>query len=107
MGPVVDEACRGGTQVDERERRELRTGAGDAFSAAFELIATPGIFGLLGWLLDSRLGTWPVFTITFVLVVLSYEVWKLYVRYAAEMDTALAERRAGYGVSPRSGSVES
>lgn len=89
----------------ERERRELRDGAGDAFSAAFEMIATPALFGLLGWFLDSRLGTFPIITLALVAVVLGYEVWKLHARYSAEMDRALEERRAGYHKAPTEGTA--
>jgi F0F1-type ATP synthase assembly protein I len=74
----------------------MRNGAGDAFSAAFEMIATPGIFGLIGWFIDSRVGTFPVFTLTLAFTVLVYEVWRLYAQYSADMDAALEERRAGY-----------
>lgn len=84
-----------------RERRELRNGAGEAFSTAFEMIVTPAIFGLIGWFVDSRVGTFPIFTLSFVLVVLSYELWKLYTRYTADMDAALEERRAAYDRSRR------
>lgn len=83
--------------MNEREQRQMRDGAGDAFSAAFEMIITPAIFGLLGWFIDSRLGTFPVFTLVLVAITLAYEVWKLYTRYSAEMDRALDERRTGYG----------
>ena len=83
--------------MKERQTRELHNGAGEAFSAAFEMVVTPAIFGFLGWLIDSRLGLFPVFTLVFVGIVLTYEVWKLYVRYSAEMDAALDLRRASYG----------
>lgn len=82
--------------MTERDGRELREGAGDAFSAAFELIATPALFGFFGWLVDRQLGSSPVFTLVFAFVVLSYEVWKLYVKYTADMDAALEARRATY-----------
>lgn len=82
--------------MDERERRELRDGAGDAFSAAFEMIVTPALFGLLGWFIDSRLGLFPIVTLVLVAVTLTYEVWKLYSQYNEQMDKALEERRAGY-----------
>ena len=50
------------------ETREMRQGFGDAFAAAFELAVTPAIFGFLGWLLDGRLGTTPIFTVVFTVV---------------------------------------
>ena len=43
------------------------------------------IFGFLGWLLDGRLGTRPVFMLVFFLFTLGYVVWKMFVRYDAEM----------------------
>jgi F0F1-type ATP synthase assembly protein I len=42
---------------EQRARRELNNGFGDALSRAFELAATPAIFGGIGWLLDRWLGT--------------------------------------------------
>ena len=92
-------ACSGEVCVDEREERQMRDGAGDAFSAAFEMVITPAVFGLLGWFIDSRLGTFPIVTLVLVAVTLSYEVWKLYSQYSRNMDRALEERRAGYGTS--------
>ena len=57
--------------------REMREGSGDAFAAAFELVATPAIFGFLGWLLDGRMGTAPIFTVAFVVIALAYASWRL------------------------------
>ena len=65
--------------------RELRGGAGDPLSKAFELVVTPAIMGLLGFLLDRWLGTLPLFTASLVLFTLGYTVWKLYTDYDAEM----------------------
>lgn len=86
--------------VDEREQREMRKGAGDAFAAAFELIATPALFGLLGWFIDSRLGLFPVFTLVLAGIVLAYETQKLCVSYRRSLDEALEQRRAAYGQGP-------
>lgn len=67
---------------------------GDGLSIAFELVATPAIFGFLGLLLDRWLGTTPVFVFAFSIVtfvtVLSLTMW----RYHHEMERADAERRA-------------
>ena len=63
------------------ETREMRQGFGDAFAAAFELAVTPAIFGFLGWLLDGRIGTTPVFTIAFTVVTLAYASYRLAHRY--------------------------
>ncbi|MDG2027119.1 MAG: AtpZ/AtpI family protein [Acidimicrobiales bacterium] len=82
--------------MSEREQRNLREGAGDAFSAAFELIVTPAIFGLLGWVIDRQLDLFPVFTLALTFVVLTYEVWKLYRNYSDSMDIELEARRAAF-----------
>ncbi|MDG2428988.1 MAG: AtpZ/AtpI family protein [Acidimicrobiales bacterium] len=76
--------------------REMRQGFGDAFAAAFELVATPTIFGLLGWLLDSRVGTAPVFTIVLTLVTLTYASYRLAHNYGESLDQARAERRRAW-----------
>ena len=83
--------------MDHSEKRKLRAGAGDAFAKAFEMIATPAIFGLGGWFLDGRLGTFPIVTLVAVLVVFSYQVWRFARDSSTQMDEALQERRAGYG----------
>ena len=78
-----------------QEKRELNTGFGDALARAFELVATPGIFGFLGWLLDRRLGTTPIFAFVFFFVVLGYIVWKMWMGYVADMKRH--EQRMGLG----------
>ncbi len=78
------------------ETREMRQGFGDAFAAAFELAVTPAIFGFLGWLLDGRLGTFPIFTIAFAAITLAYASWRLARSYGESLDRALVERRAAW-----------
>jgi F0F1-type ATP synthase assembly protein I len=70
----------------------MREGSGDAFAAAFELVATPAIFGFLGWLLDGRMGTAPIFTVAFVVIALAYASWRLAHDYGESL-----ERAAWYG----------
>jgi F0F1-type ATP synthase assembly protein I len=79
--------------LDLRGLRDVNTGLGDGLAAAFELIATPFIFGFLGYLLDRRLGTHLVFMFTFAFVVFGYEVWKLVSRYLTEMDAHQASAK--------------
>ena len=83
--------------MDEREQREMRKGAGDAFAAAFEMIVTPALFGFLGWFIDSRLDLFPVFTLVLAGIVLAYETQKLCGSYRRSLDEALQQRRASYG----------
>lgn len=104
MNPVSSRERLTGAALDrpegapgpDRERVELRRGAGDAFAAAFEMVATPAVFGLMGWWIDSRLGTFPLVTLALVLVVFGYGVWRFARQYSARVDEALEVRRAGY-----------
>ena len=76
---------------------EIRAGAGDALAKAFEMIATPAIFGFGGWLVDGRLGTFPLVTLVLVVVVFGYQVWSFARAYGTSMDEALESRRNTYG----------
>ena len=91
--------------MNDEQQRELREGAGDAFSSAFELIVTPTLFGVLGWFIDSQLGLFPLFTLMLTLLVLGYETWKVFSRYNADMDAELEARRATYGSAGSTGEV--
>ena len=80
--------------MDQAERREIRDGFGDALAAAFELTATPAIFGILGWLLDRRFDVFPLFPLGFVVIAVGYGSWRLYRNYSERLDRATADRRA-------------
>jgi F0F1-type ATP synthase assembly protein I len=71
--------------VDLSARRELNRGFGDALSMAVELAVTPALFALLGWWLDSWLGTTPLFLLFLFVFTCCYEIWKLFMRYDARM----------------------
>lgn len=77
--------------MDQREPRKYgaRTkphGAGDALSAAFEMVATPALFAFFGLLLDRGVGTSPLFTLLFMSIVLVYVSWKVFKRYEQRMQ---------------------
>ena len=82
--------------MERTGNREMSAGAGDALARAFELIATPALFGLGGWLVDGRAGTFPLVTLIAAGVVLGYQVWRLVREYRVDMERALDLRRAGY-----------
>jgi F0F1-type ATP synthase assembly protein I len=71
--------------VDASQRRETNKGFGDGLQQAFELVMTPAVFGVLGYLLDRWLGTVPLFTLVLAFGVLGYEVWKLISAYGSQM----------------------
>jgi F0F1-type ATP synthase assembly protein I len=78
------------------ERRELNRGLGDTLARAFELIATPALFGLGGWLLDRWLGTAPVLTVMFVVLATVGKVvatWYHYVAKMEQLEAALPSRQ--------------
>ena len=76
------------------DSQTVRESFGDALAAGFELVVTPAIFALLGWFIDTRLGTTPIFTLVLGGLVLAYEVWKLLYWYTHELDHQLDDRRA-------------
>jgi F0F1-type ATP synthase assembly protein I len=45
------------------DKRAMNQGFGDGMSRAFELVATPLVFGGIGYLVDRAAGTVPVFAI--------------------------------------------
>jgi F0F1-type ATP synthase assembly protein I len=52
--------------VDRGSRsRHIRQEQGDPIAQAAEFVVGPVLFGLLGWLLDGRLGTAPLFMVAF------------------------------------------
>jgi len=71
---------------DLSDNREVSRGFGDALSTAFELAVTPAIVAFLGWRLDAWLGTTPLFLLVFFVFTMGYEIWKLFRRYATQMQ---------------------
>ena len=80
----------------ERPRPARRRGKGsaNALAQAFEIVATPLLFALLGLWLDGRFGTGPVFTIVFGLLGVVGSRVRTYYWYQAQMDA----RRGGEAV---------
>ena len=70
------------------QNRQLhnRQSAGDALSIAFELVATPALFALFGWLIDGALDTRPIFTLVLCLLTAVYAGWKALRTYSDRMD---------------------
>jgi len=75
------------------EKREMKQGSGDAMAAAFELVATPAIFGFLGWLLDRKLEIFPICTLVFVAVTITYASWRIYKQYTLRLTEEAEQRR--------------
>lgn len=71
--------------MDLPDRRETYNGAGEALSRAFEMVVTPAIFAGLGYLLDGAIGTRPVFTLVFFVIVFAYVAWRQWWDYDQRM----------------------
>ena len=67
-------------------RQDLNNGFGDTLARAVEIVTTPFIFGLLGWWIDGRAGTRPLFALVLGILVLLYTLWKLSKGYMTKMD---------------------
>lgn len=68
-----------------REKQELNNGFGEALARAFELVATPMLFGLMGFGLDHLFGTKPVFTALLFAFALAGMFVRMYYGYDREM----------------------
>ena len=65
----------------------------DSLSKGMEIAGTTLVFFLLGWFVDDRLGSTPVFMIGFVILALVAQFVKLYYVYNAEMTELEVQRR--------------
>jgi hypothetical protein len=70
---------------DLAAKRQLNRGYGDGLTRAMEIVLTPVIFGFLGGLLDSWLGTRPGFTIGLAAFAVVGVFVKLWIRYDQDM----------------------
>ncbi|NNE72078.1 MAG: AtpZ/AtpI family protein [Acidimicrobiales bacterium] len=60
----------------------------------FELTLSPLLFGLLGWWIDRRLDTTPIFVITLAVLALVGVIVKIVFTYRYQMDLALEQAQA-------------
>jgi F0F1-type ATP synthase assembly protein I len=74
------------TVSDLSAKRELNNGFGNSMSVAVELVVSPILMGLIGWRIDVRLGTTPLFALVLFLAALGYLMWKQFALYTARMD---------------------
>ena len=65
----------------------------DSLSKGMEIAGTTLVFFLLGWFVDNRVGTTPLFMIVAVVVALVAQFVKLYYVYNAQMSELETQRR--------------
>jgi F0F1-type ATP synthase assembly protein I len=71
--------------VDLKARQDLNQGFGNALGLAVEMVGTPMLFGLLGWVLDRWIGTGALFTIVLFLFGVVGMALKTYYAYVEKM----------------------
>ncbi len=71
--------------MDLRDRQALNNGFGNALALAVEIVVTPLLFALFGWLIDRWLGTGPLFTLVLGLFAAVGLAVRLYYQYRDDM----------------------
>jgi hypothetical protein len=81
--------------------RQNHSDVGDGLSKAFEIVATPLLFGLLGYGLDRWLGSTPWLTAVFATSALAGKFAAEWFRYVSKMDQLRDERVEGLSTDAR------
>ena len=84
------------------DKRAMNQGFGDGMSRAFEIVVTPLVFGVVGFLIDQVAGTTPAFVVTFGVFGVIGTFVRLWYGYDAEMRSHEASSRW----APRTGSSD-
>lgn len=72
--------------VSPNYKRDSYNGFGEGLSRAFELAATPAIFGGIGYLIDRKVGSTPSFMIGFLVFAVVGMFVRMYFGYKQDMD---------------------
>lgn len=78
--------------MDLSDRQHLYNGFGNTLARGVEMVATPALFGLVGFGLDRWIGITPVLTVIFVLFALVGMGVRAYYGYDKDMQAAEAGR---------------
>lgn len=76
---------------DLRAKQQLNRGYSDGMSRGIEIVATPLVFGVIGWLLDNWLGTGPILAIGFGV----FGVVGIFAKLKLGYDQQMLEAEAG------------
>ena len=79
----------------DRAPKSLASGSSDSLGRGMDMALTLAVFLALGWLLDSWLGTTPLFMIVLTVVSAAGQFLRMKYTYDAQMERLEAERRAG------------
>ncbi len=78
-----------------RAPKSLSDGTPDTLGRGMDVALTLGVFVVLGWLLDSWLGTTPFFMISLTVIAAVGQFLRMKYVYDAEMERLEGERMAG------------
>lgn len=78
-----------------RAPKSLSSGSPDTLGRGMDVALTLGVFLILGWLLDSWLGTAPLFMVALTVVAAVGQFLRMKYVYDAEMERLEAQRLAG------------
>ena len=80
----------------------INSGVHDAMwrgHGGWEMALSPALFGWLGWLIDGRIDTRPVFMVIGVLLGLGGSVANQYYQYKYRLEVAAEQRRNSSGAA--------
>lgn len=86
------------TSDNLKARRELYNGFGDTLARGFELVVTPAVFGVIGYVLDRVLGLTPVLTVlltVFAIIGMSVRMYYGYDETMKAHEARIPKRTSG------------
>jgi F0F1-type ATP synthase assembly protein I len=93
--------------MSSEDQRDLYKGLDDGWARAIELVVTPGVAAGIGYLIDRWLGTFPAFTIVFLVLAVVATFIKLWYAYDAKMRAIDAASPWGRKAEPAASKPES
>ena len=94
---------------DLRAKQQLNRGYSDGLARGIEIVATPAVFGLLGWFLDRWLGTDPFLAIglgAFGVAGIFAKLWLGYDQDMIKAESGKPWTRTGDGTTEAPGPQE-
>jgi hypothetical protein len=73
------------TSAKHLQQRAIATGFGSAMGTATEIALLPAVFGALGWFIDGRLGTQPVFLVALLVFAFAGMLVRAWLGYDKDM----------------------
>jgi F0F1-type ATP synthase assembly protein I len=97
--PPDGSRSQGKHRVEQTPTQELYNGFGHALARAFELVVTPAVFGVIGYVIDRQLGTHILFTAALLVFCIVGMSVRMYYGYVEDMKAH--EARGPWGRAAR------